>query len=1009
MTPEKQHKPAQRAHGVFAHPVFHATVLVVLVLGLFGAFLLFSHRSTEVATTRTSGNEARVLATQLEGALRRVDMSAAFLLEHYLEAGLDQNVGSATWRAAFARFEEQVLKLARYFPEAISIFITDQDGKVRVASFDEPVTWDLGSLDYFKAARAAPVNALQFSPTLLILNDLPSVIGYRPILSRDGSFAGLIAIAINLGYFEYLLSGLDAGSRGVVTVRRSDDSRLVMRWPALPDKFNSPALDIPSYRMIKAGERSGVARYLAAADRVDRIFAFQALDEYPFFVIVGRSVDEQFALWRQTSYAAAAVALGTLLLLLAMQAGLRNSQARLARSEHQFDALLDSRHDAACIWRPDTRIVSCNARYAQLFGQTPAALAGKRWIDWMDPAHRDQSLIDIETILSRTGMTTIEHQMRHADGTLHWVRWTNLPVLDDEGQRTAIQSIGQDITTLKQNEMRLRQLGQAVEQSPNGIVITDAEARIEYANEAFTRITGYAPEEVIGQNPRILSSGQTPDSTHEALWSTLARGDIWRGEFINARKDGSTFRELDTIAPIKQSDGSISHFVAIKEDITERCEAEARIQRLAFHDALTGLANRSLLWDRLKQAILASERSAAYGVLLLVDIDHFKVINDTQGHEAGDALLREVARRLQDALRSYDTAARLGGDDFAVVIEAIDPDHKVAVAYAERIAEQLYRTLVEPFDLGLASGPYRSTPSIGITLFRGRESDVDGVLKQAEVALYRAKEDGRNAIRFFSAAMQSVVDARAQLEVKLRTAIAEDGFRLFYQAQVDRSGRIIGAEALIRSFDRAGNMISPATFIPLAEETGLIVPIGDWVLGAACAQLRAWQQDANTRDYTLSINVSAKQFHQPDFVHKVREAVKQHQITPERLKIELTESVVLGDIETTVGRMEEIKALGVKFALDDFGTGYSSLSYLKRLPFDQLKIDQMFVRDMALDNSSEAIVRAILAMSRSLELEVVAEGVETCAQHELLLTRGCEMFQGYLFGKPVPIEDWPAC
>jgi diguanylate cyclase (GGDEF)-like protein len=461
---------------------------------------------------------------------------------------------------------------------------------------------------------------------------------------------------------------------------------------------------------------------------------------------------------------------------------------------------------------------------------------------------------------------------------------------------------------------------------------------------------------------------------------------VWRGEFINTRKDGINYTELATIAPIKQPDGSVSHYVAIKEDITERREAEARIRQLAYYDTLTGLPNRSLMWDRLRHAIAASERSGSSGMLLLLDLDHFKLLNDTQGHQAGDALLREVARRLRSALREEDTVARLGDDDFAIVVEGLGDDRDEAITRAEKIAEHLHRCVSAPCELGLASGAHHVGASLGLTLFRGRTTTADAVLKQAEVAVARAKDDGRNLIRFFSEAMQAVVAARAELELKLRAALAGNGFRLYYQPQLDRNGQVIGAEALIRCFDAEGTMISPADFIPLAEETGLIVPIGEWVLEAACAQLRAWQREPASAGLSLSINVSARQFHQPDFVGKVAAAIERSRIRPGGLKIELTESVVIGDIETTVLRMGQIKALGVKFALDDFGTGYSSLSYLKRLPFDQLKIDQVFVRDMERDTSSEAIVRAILAISRSLELEVVAEGIETPAQHELLLT-----------------------
>ncbi len=991
-----------------AHPPAQALFATALVLGLLVAFLVFTFRSTVATTATASSNEARVLATKIEGALRRVDMSAAFAADNAVEPGAHDRVGSASWAATVAPLNLNLAQLTRHFPEALVILVTDTEGRVIASSYDELPTWGIGDRDYFQHARTAPTAALQFSNVLTSkAAPTPTVVAYRARLRADGSFAGVVAVGLNLASFEAFLDRIDAGERGVVAVRRSDDSRLVMRRPAAPARINTADPWIPPYRMILDGKRRGVVRYASAVDDVDRIFAFQALQDYPFFVIVGRSVDEQFTVWRRTGVAAMAIAAATLTLLLAMQAGLRRSRARLARSEQDFDALVESRREASCTWQPDTTLLSCNARYAALVGRSPSELEGHRWLDYLPEHERPATAAAIEHLTSGAGALATDRSMRHSDGSIRWIRWVDLPVLDSEGRCVEIRSIGQDITAQKENELRLRQLALAVEQSPNTIVITNTQGQIEYVNASFTRTTGYAADEVLGQNPRLLNAGKTPPATYADLWATLERGEVWRGEFINSRKDESTYIELATIAPIKQPDGSVSHYVAIKEDITERRAAEARIRQLAYYDSLTGLPNRSLMWDRLRHAIVASERSGMHGMLLLLDIDYFKLLNDTQGHKAGDALLREVAQRLRAALREEDTVARLGDDDFAIVVEGLGAERDDAIAHAGRIAEHLHGCIAQPFDLGLPSGPYHGTASLGLTLFHGRANPAEAVLKQAEVAVDRAKHDGRNLHRFFSEAMQAVVAERASLELKLRAALAENRFRLFYQPQLDSTGRLIGAEALLRCFDTHGSMISPASFIPLAEETGLIVPIGDWVLQAACAQLRVWQAHVATGDLSLSINVSAKQFHQPDFVAKVTAAIERHRVNAGLLKIELTESVVIGDIETTVARMKQIKALGVRFALDDFGTGYSSLSYLKRLPFDQLKIDQAFVRDMDDGNSSDAIVRAILAISQSLDLEVVAEGVETSAQHERLLQRGCVMFQGYLFGKPVPIEAWP--
>ena len=556
-------------------------------------------------------------------------------------------------------------------------------------------------------------------------------------------------------------------------------------------------------------------------------------------------------------------------------------------------------------------------------------------------------------------------------------------------------------------EAELQRLSMVIEQSPESIVMTDTAGSILYVNAAFQRITGYAREEVLGRNPRILNGGLTPRATYEQMWATLLAGEVWRGEFHNLRKDGSSYLELATIAPIKDAGGVVTHYVAVKEDITQRKQSEALLHRLAYFDALTELPNRVLLHDRIAQAIRSGARRESFGMLMLVDIDRFRQLNDTLGHAAGDRLLREVAARLRANVREEDTVARHGDDDFAVLVERIGETEADALGHAEHIARKLQHALQQPFVLGGKEGDrHFATLSIGISLFHDGVSSLESLLKQAEVALYRAKQDGRDTVRFFNPEMQAVVDAHARLEARMREALEANAFRLFFQPQVNRRGVVIGAEALLRWPLDGGAMVSPAEFIPLAEDTGHIVRLGLWVLRSACAQLARWQMNESTRHLKIAVNVSARQFHQPDFVASVKDTVRAAAIDPCRLELELTESAILSDVDETIRRMNELRALGIRFALDDFGTGYSSLSYLKRLPFDQLKIDQSFVRDMAEDESSEAIVLAILSLSHALGLEVVAEGVEMPEQRDFLRQHGCDAFQGYLFGKPLPMEAW---
>jgi diguanylate cyclase (GGDEF)-like protein len=412
------------------------------------------------------------------------------------------------------------------------------------------------------------------------------------------------------------------------------------------------------------------------------------------------------------------------------------------------------------------------------------------------------------------------------------------------------------------------------------------------------------------------------------------------------------------------------------------------------------------LLDRLKQALAASTRSGKRGALLFLDLDHFKTINDTLGHDVGDLLLQQVAKRLVACVREGDTVARLGGDEFVVLLEALSKDELEAATQTETIGHKIQAALNQPYKF--AAYEHRSTPSLGATLFNDHEASVEMLLKQADIAMYEAKSAGRNALRFFDPKMQEAITARLDIEAELHKAIEQQQFQLYYQVQVGRNGQALGAEALIRWQHPERGLITPFNFIPLAEETGLILPIGRWVLNAACAQLKRWEQQEMTRHLSLSVNVSAKQFHQVDFVEQVQSVVMHHGINPARLNLELTESMLLQNVSAMILKMNALRAIGIRFELDDFGTGYSSLQYLKQLPLYQLKIDQSFVRDIASDGGDRTLVRAIISMAHNLDLEVIAEGVEDEEQREFLKNNGCNYYQGYLFGRPVPIDAFEA-
>ncbi len=537
-----------------------------------------------------------------------------------------------------------------------------------------------------------------------------------------------------------------------------------------------------------------------------------------------------------------------------------------------------------------------------------------------------------------------------------------------------------------------------------GVLITDASETITRVNRAFTRITGYAPEEVVGKTPRMFKSGRQNAEFYQAMWERIHAEGAWHGEIWNRRRNGEAYPEYLTINAVKGRDGQVTNYVATFSDISQRKSAEEEIKSLAFFDPLTQLPNRRHLLDRLKQALAAGARGNRQGALLFIDLDNFKSLNDTLGHDKGDLLLQEVGHRLASTVGEADTVARLGGDEFVVLLADLSEHTAEAVAQAGAAANRIMAALNRPYQL--AGVESHSTQSVGITLLSRDNSAVSELLKQADIAMYQSKRAGRNTIRFFDPTMQELLNSRAALEKELRKAIENEEFRLHYQIQVDSLGRPFGAEALIRWQHPVRGLVAPAQFIALAEETGLILPIGQWVLQTACSQIRAWDHDDRTSGLVLCVNVSATQFRQRDFVDQVAAVVRDYGINPGRLKLELTESTLLVDIEEAIVSMNALKQVGVRFTLDDFGTGYSSLQYLKRLRLGQLKIDRSFVQDIAVDSSDRAIVSTIVAMARTLQMAVIAEGIETAEQRQCLLRAGCTHFQGFLFGKPVPIEQF---
>ena len=703
-------------------------------------------------------------------------------------------------------------------------------------------------------------------------------------------------------------------------------------------------------------------------------------------------------------------------------AGTRDRALRLARemtqslreSEERWKFALEGAGDGVWDWNIQTGEALFSRRWKEMIGfaENEIGNTSSEWSSRVHPEDLPRAMAAVQAhIDGKTPSAEVEFRMRCKDGSWLWTLGRGMVVSRDaDGRAVRLVGTNTDIAERKRAEQSLR-IAAITFECQEGMMITDAEQVILRVNQAFTEITGYEGEEVIGKTPRLLSSGRHDVTFYKAMWESIQRSGSWRGEIWNRRKGGEVYPEWLSITAVKGGDGNVTHYVGTFADITMRKAVEEEIRNLAFYDPLTRLPNRRLMFDRLRQALSSSARRERHGALILFDLDDFKTLNDTLGHDVGDKFLVEVASRIQACIRDGDTVARLGGDEFVVILEDLDAE-ALAAMQAESVAVKILAALNQPYllDIALAgeetnARTYQCSASIGITLFRDQSISVDELMKRADTAMYQAKAAGRNTLRFYDPQMQAAVALRAALDADLRSALRDGEFLLHYQPQVDCDGRVTGAEALVRWRHPRRGLTYPNEFIPQAEINGLILPLGHWVLTTACSQLADWARQEATAHLTLAVNVSARQFRQKDFVGQVLTTIRAAGADPRKLKLEVTESLLLHDVEDIIIKMTALKAEGVSFSLDDFGTGYSSLSYLKQLPLGQLKIDQSFVRDLMIDSNDAAIAGTIIALAMSLGLPVIAEGVETEAQREFLARLGCQAYQGYLFGKPGAAAD----
>ncbi|ALM51483.1 EAL domain-containing protein [Halomonas huangheensis] len=845
--------------------------------------------------------------------------------------------------------------------------------------------------------------------------------GYRILIARwlkDGSgqirAAGLARLTpVMLSNLLGELDLVDGESIAIV----DEKAQLVARLPesnfALGDVINGP--DTALY----VNEEAATTRFMeySPIDGDLRLYVSMRAGNLPLWVVLGQGIHELvmglvIRLWPLVFTGLLLALMGMILLrhLFAqwrIEQALRSEVVERQRAEQEaqsgeahLQTLMNSMQDLILVLTVEGRFTYVHAGNESQLLAPPAEMIGMHYSDLLPEHICERVDATFRQVLQAGSPQRVDYRLEF-DESPAWFSALLSPVLDSEGKIDAVLVVVRDVTEDRDQQVQLSIAATAFE-THLGMMITDEHGVILKVNRTFTEITGYSEDEVRGRNPRMLSAGRHDGDFYRRLWEQVSRHGSWQGEIWNRRKNNQVYPQWLTISAVRDANDNLTHYVGTLSDITERKAAEREIHQLAFYDPLTGLPNRRLMLNRLEEALASGEQKEQYGAMLFLDVDNFKQINDSLGHHGGDDILQAAAERMESVLRDGDTLARLGGDEFVAVLRDCGRDPRAVVEVVQDIAQQMLGALGMPFVRH--QQPLLLTASIGITLFHGRTS-TDELLRQADMALFQAKSLGTNQVCFFDPELQARLQERTQLENDLGQALEERQLFLVYQCQVDEHGDTVGAEALLRWRHPERGLVSPAEFIPLAESRQLIHKIGLWVIESACEVLVKWAQQPALADLTLSVNVSPLQFQALAFVDQVREILSRTRAPAHRLKLEVTESLFVDDRDDICLMMEELKNLGVTFSLDDFGTGYSSLAYLKRLPLDQLKIDQSFVRDLLESSTSSAIVASTIALAHSLDLDVIAEGVEREDQRAWLLEHGCRRFQGYLFGTPATLDE----
>ncbi len=981
------------------HLKFFSVALIVLIWGLVSYDLSYLYQERERNARQEVANVARAMEVYVGQTLQNIDFSLTSL------AGAIGSLSPAR------RTQQEVSRLLEErgvgYESSLEFLYIDAEG-VGVASSASGYSPGRSYTDreYFKTHLESGKGRLYVGGPLegKVLGKKFFPVS-RAVLASDGRRLGVVMASVEAKQFNSVLERFSLGPNGAISLIHLN-GKVIVRSPDFEKHFAQDVSGSRLFTELLPLAREGDYEVATATDGMTRLIHYTRVGDLPLVLAAGFAREDiQQALSKDVvSHFAVGIAFSLLVALgagLLLRAQRLNARAveQLHDSEERYHGLYDTMGDGMLLRSPEGVVLDCNPAFCRMLGYAREELLGQTTARFTPPGYEEVEAAANAQIEARNYSDEFEKEYLHRDGRHRWVRIRAWRHATEEGKTVNYWGLVRDVTEQRQTLAQLELSRKIIESTSEAMLVTDAQERILAVNPAFEKITGYPALEVIGQKPSLLSSGRHDAAFYHGMWEALKASGHWEGEVWDRRKNGEIYPKYLRINAIHElAGGAVLHYVGVFSDITERKKQEERIEHMAHHDALTGLPNRAALEIHLAAALAMARRNGTQVALLFIDLDNFKTINDSLGHHAGDLLLCEVADRLRSAIRESDQVARLGGDEFVVVVEGIKRSDAVAGVASKIIQAVGQPCLIEEQSL-------HTSPSIGISIFPDDGDSADVLMRNADTAMYYAKSSGRNNFQFFAEPMNTAANKRLHLESELWRALAENQLLLHYQPQVDLlSGRIVGVEALVRWNHPERGMISPADFIPVAEESGLILPIGHWVLLEACKQAKAWL-DSGADMGDMAVNISAHQFKQPEFPASVRRILEETGLPPGRLELEITESAVMHSADSSVNVLVELKAMGVKLAIDDFGTGYSSLAYLRRFPIDRLKIDRSFVADLEGDQDAASLVSSIIALGQSLGLRLVAEGVETSGQADFLREKSCERVQGFHFFRPASAEN----